>query len=471
MATIVNRGKGKSRNVVYYYKDKDTNEIRQKWETYPSYEEAKKRKAEIENAQAQGTFIVPNTQTISEFLDLYVTLYGTAKWGPSSYSSNTALIRNYIIPIIGNKSMQSITPLDIEMFYRQLRKTQPVSINNKKPKTEYLPPATINKIHILLKCAFSKAVNWQIISKNCFLYADVPEYETQQRKLWTMDIIKKALDCCRDPKLYLAINISFACSARIGEILGLTWDNVFISDEDIACDNARIRMDKQVIRVDKSALEEIEKKNKILYEFPPVLKRETRTVVVLAKPKTESSERIVWVPRTLAFFLRDWKKNQDKLKECLGSDYYDYNLVVALEDGRPCESKVIQKSFQRLIEKNNLPKVVFHSLRHSSATYKLKLNNGDLKATQGDTGHSQTSTLTEIYAHILDEDRKINAQKFERAFYAKPDLREVNVPQERSGEAVLDDLIQEIKNKPELHNLLIKLLDNTPENEVQEHQN
>ena len=71
----------------------------------------------------------------------------------------------------------------------------------------------------------------------------------------------------------------------------------------------------------------------------------------------------------------------------------------------------------------------------------------------------------------MDEDRKINAQKFERAFYAKPDLREVNVPQERSGEAVLDDLIQEIKNKPELHNLLIKLLDNTPENEVQEHQN
>ena len=43
MATIVNRGKGKSRNVVYYYKDKDTNEIRQKWETYPSYEEAKKQ--------------------------------------------------------------------------------------------------------------------------------------------------------------------------------------------------------------------------------------------------------------------------------------------------------------------------------------------------------------------------------------------------------------------------------------------
>ena len=36
---------------------------------------------------------------------------------------------------------------------------------------------------------------------------------------------------------------------------------------------------------------------------------------------------------------------------------------------------------------NNLREVVFHSLRHSSATYKLKLSKGDIKATQGDTGH------------------------------------------------------------------------------------
>ena len=33
--------------------------------------------------------------------------------------------------------------------------------------------------------------------------------------------------------------------------------------------------------------------------------------------------------------------------------------------------------------------------------------------------------ITKIYAHILDEDRKVNTQKFETAFYTKrnPDLR------------------------------------------------
>ncbi len=74
--------------------------------------------------------------------------------------------------------------------------------------------------------------------------------------------------------------------------------------------------------------------------------------------------------------------------------------------------------------------MVFHSLRHSSTTYKLKLNHGDLKATPGDTGHAQIDMITSVYAHILDEDRKINAQKFESAFYANPDLRSVRAPEE-----------------------------------------
>ena len=52
--------------------------------------------------------------------------------------------------------------------------------------------------------------------------------------------------------------------------------------------------------------------------------------------------------------------------------------VVALPNGRPCEDRIILKEFEKLREKAGLPKVVFHSLRHSSTTYKLKLNHGCL---------------------------------------------------------------------------------------------
>ena len=112
------------------------------------------------------------------------------------------------------------------------------------------------------------------------------------------------------------------------------------------------------------------------------------------------------------------------------------------------------------------PKVVFHSLRHSSTTYKLKLNHGDLKATQGDTGHAQIDMITSVYAHILDEDRKINAQKFESAFYANPDLRSVRAPEEPKEPAPatldLEALVEQLRKSPELANTLAALLASAP---------
>ena len=104
--------------------------------------------------------------------------------------------------------------------------------------------------------------------------------------------------------------------------------------------------------------------------------------------------------------------------------------------GTASEQSTINGALKRLIEKNNLPKVVFHSFRHSSITYKLKLNGGDIKAVQGDSGHAQASMVTEQYAqasmvteqyaHILDDDRRLNAQRFDDFFYrhqgAEPEM-------------------------------------------------
>ncbi len=104
-------------------------------------------------------------------------------------------------------------------------------------------------------------------------------------------------------------------------------------------------------------------------------------------------------------------------KDALGAEYADYNLVVAGPLGMPTEQSTINGALKRLIEKNDLPKVVFHSFRHSSITYKLKLNGGDIKAVQGDSGHAQASMVTEQYAHILDDDRRLNAQRFDDFFY------------------------------------------------------
>ena len=297
-------------------------------------------------------------------------------------------------------------------------------------------------------------------SAELFCCPTLPKREQRKRAIWDAETIRRALDACEDDRLYLAIHLAFACSLRFGEICGLTWDCLDISDAAIMTGNAYLKVEKVLVRVDEGAVSALGE-NDIFFTFPAVVNGKSKTRLVLKKPKTESSIRKVWIPVTLAKLLRAWKESQDKAKAYLGDAYYDYNLVLTLDNGRPCEDRVIGNAFNRLKRNADLPDVVFHSLRHSSTTYKLKLNHGDLKATQGDTGHAEIDMITSIYAHILDEDRKVNAQKFETAFYANPDLRGVRPPEEPKAEpAALDlaSLVEQLQKSPELAKTLAALI-------------
>lgn len=167
--------------------------------------------------------------------------------------------------------------------------------------------------------------------------------------------------------------------------------------------------------MDVASLNALENKN-VITRFPSLSSRCT-TVQVLKSPKTDSSIRTIFLPKTVAEMLVQYKAEQDMTRDALGTEYADYNLVVAGPLGMPTEQSTINGALKQLIEENDLPKVVFHSFRHSSITYKLKLNGGDIKAVQGDSGHAQASMVTEQYAHILDDDRRLNAQRFDDFFY------------------------------------------------------
>lgn len=302
MASIIKRKKNYS--IVYNYTD-ENGETRQKWETRTSYQDALKRKAEVENQQYTGTFLPPSNQTIAEFLLDFVSLYGEKKWGVSMYDSQNSLIANYINPIIGYMKVQEVTPRVVDKYIQTLQKTPAVNTRTHHAKTDLVTNATIEKIIKLLRCAFKQAVRWELIAKNPFENVILPKTEYKKRDIWTADMIRTALDQCTDSKLYVAMNLSFACSLRMGEILGLTWNNVHISDEDIADDNAYVFIDKELARASKRAIEMLGQKD-VYHIFTPLFPN-TSTRVILKKPKTDSSIRKVWLPKTLAYILREWK--------------------------------------------------------------------------------------------------------------------------------------------------------------------
>lgn len=413
MASIVRRGE--RFYVVYLYTDGKGNR-KQKWESYKTQTEAKTRQKEIEYKERIGTFVIPQCNTLDDLLKEYVSLYGKNTWAISTYSSNVGLIKNYISPFLGHMKLKEITPRVLEKYYQQLLKTPPVDnpITGRK-QSEFIGTSRVRDIHKLLRNCFGQAVKWELIEKNPTLHAIVPKHKKQEREIWTAETLFHATEVCEDPRLKLAINLAFACSLRIGELLGLTWDCVDISEEAINTGYASISVNKELQRVQKTVLQTLDNKD-VIFVFPSFSSRST-TVVVLKAPKTEGSIRKIFLPKTVARMLIDWKKEQDYTKEVLGSEYTDYNLVFAGPTGFPVGDSTINTSLKKLIEEHDLPKVVFHSLRHSSITYKLKLNGGDVKAVQGDSGHSQTSMVTDVYSHILDDDRRVNAQLFEDTFY------------------------------------------------------
>lgn len=413
MASIVKRRKKFS--VVYSYVD-ERGEKRQKWETFSTMADAKKRKAEIETQQEDGTFQIPTCTTLDELLEEYVQTYGVNTWALSTYEARKAMIENYISPIIGDMKLTDITPRVMDQYYRNLLQVKSVAVKFHNPRTEFVTPSRIREIHKLLSTAFKHAVKWDLISRNPVENATLPKEAKKERAIWTAENLMHALEICDDEMLYLAINLAFSCSLRIGEMLGLTWDCVEISEESIRNGEAYIFVNKELQRANRDAMEALDDKD-VIFKFPPALKS-THTCLLLKTPKTKTSVRKVFLPKTVAELLIKQKAEQEEYKELFGDEYLDYNLVFAGVNGRPVEGQLINKMFRDLIEKGNLPKVVFHSLRHSSITYKLKLTGGNLKSVQGDSGHAQTKMITDVYSHILDDDRKLNAQKFEQVFYS-----------------------------------------------------
>ena len=112
-------------NVIYSYTN-EKGERKQKWETYETKAEAKRRKKEIEYKKEMGSFVVRKCKTLDELITEYVALYGKENWALSTYEGNVSLINNYILPIIGDAKLSEINTRFIERYYQSLLKRRKI---------------------------------------------------------------------------------------------------------------------------------------------------------------------------------------------------------------------------------------------------------------------------------------------------------------------------------------------------------
>ena len=126
-------------------------------------------------------------------------------------------------------------------------------------------------------------------------------------------------------------------------------------------------------------------------------------------------------------------------------------MVIAQDDGRPTEERLIARAIKLLAQENDLPVVVFHSLRHLSTSMKLQVSGGDIKAVQGDTGHSQASMVTNVYAHTFNENRKRIADRMESSFF------DAVIPEKKVVSPEHNQILSLLTEKPELVSLILAM--------------
>ena len=179
-----------------------------------------------------------------------------------------------------------------------------------------------------------------------------------------------------------------------------------------------ISISKTMQRANKDALEKLDP-NQVYHTFPD-RRAGSKSSLILKKPKTKKSNRILYMTKPLKAELLAWLEKLKQDEQNAPEKYSNCGQLFRLSDGLPIAPELLTKWYRLWrAEHPEFEQIVFHGLRHSSATYQLMISGGDVKAVQGTTGHATADMLLNTYAHIQQSSRVELGRKFEEGFYAK----------------------------------------------------
>lgn len=198
--------------------------------------------------------------------------------------------------------------------------------------------------------------------------------------------LKKLLEPAKKTSWYLEILLALFCGLRKGEILGLK-----ISDFDM--EKGTITISRQLVC------------DKVLEKGSSKVKK---CELIERYPKTENSFRKLKVPKIILKELEKRIAWIDSNKSNYKNEYFDNQYISCQENGLPHGLSSMNSCLTKLCQKNGLPTLSVHGLRHIFATILLE-QGVQLPKIKGLLGHSSIHTTFEYYCEVMDEKGKILA--------------------------------------------------------------
>jgi integrase len=254
-------------------------------------------------------------------------------------------------------------------------------------KSKCLSGKTIKHHHDLISSVLSTAVEWNIITSNPAERVKPPKANKTKARYYDDKQVSELFEKLENEPLKYKTVIYFAIDTglRISEIAGLEW-------KDINFESGTIEINKQRQYVSSFG-------------------------IITKIPKTENGNRFLTVSATVLQMLKAYRVQQKKDRLKMG-ELWDLNDYVFIhEDGKPFYPNRPYQWFIRFLERNDLPKITFHQLRHTNASLLISAD-VDIVTLSGRLGHADKNVTLNTYSHIIKSKEKLAANKMDN-FYSK----------------------------------------------------
>lgn len=331
--------------------------------TYAKSEsEAKRILKKMTTRADTGAPIIDSSKSVTAYFEIWQSDRLIKRRMESTAQQYIYRFRCYILPEIGNLKMSEVTMLHVEDLLDTLI-------------AKGLKRGTVESVRISLGAMFSDAVRARHLAVNVVRLSRMPEATAQDRRVKNIPTdaqVKALMRTCKGTALDFPVTLCAMTGARIGEVLGMR-------EGDLRLDDGQWQISTTISQTLDGGM-----------IVSPRTKTGTVRTVRLNDEALDAIRRQLLATKKARLRAVHWE---------------DHDLVFPTSIGTPQDSRNVRKHFKPLATAAGFPGS-FHGLRHWFATLAM-LHSSEMQVAEF-LGHEKTSTTTDTYGHMRDDEaRKI----------------------------------------------------------------
>ncbi len=328
-----------------------------------------------------GSHVPRSRTTLGEYLqETWLPATAPPQVKPETWRDRARNLDHHVVQRIGGVRLQELNPAQLNRLYSIL-------LSEGRVREEGgLSPTTVRRVHAMLRTALNDAVRWGLLESNPVTDSDPPPARVvkasrrRSMSVWTPDQLRHFLSVNRQHLHHSLWLFTASTGARRSEVRGLRW-------ADLDLDRAPAQIHQPVVMNDDG-------------DYAPT-----------ENQKSGTSARTIHLDRRTIEVLQDHQITQESLRQAMGRDWQDHDLVFTLENGRWRHPHAVTQAFRRTVRSTDVPYIRFHDLRHTHATLLLRAGVNP-KVVSERLGHSSVAFTLDTYAHVIPGMQSAAAERF-----------------------------------------------------------